>query len=92
VDGLARDQLRMIAEQTGGRMYSPRGAEDLSRVYSEIADDLKRQYQIAYSPGHHGRDGKWHEIRVRIKNTEGASVRTRTGYVAKSDPADSQPK
>jgi hypothetical protein len=53
----ARDQLQMIADQTGGRMHSPRAVRDMRGVYSEIADDLRIQYRIGYSPSNAAHDG-----------------------------------
>ncbi len=77
---LAMKQLRMIADQTGGRMYSPRRIEELSGIYSEIASDLRNQYQLGYNPTNLSQDGRWREIRVTIRNHPEAVVRTRKGY------------
>ncbi len=83
----AREQLLTIAEQTGGRMYTPDRIEDLSRVYSEIADDLRIQYQLGYNSTNRAHDGRWREIRVTVSNRPDAVVRTRKGYYARKDPA-----
>ncbi len=80
---LAMKQLLMIAEQTGGRMYSPRRIEELSGIYSEIANDLSIQYLLGYNPANTARDGRWREIRVKIRNHPEAVVRTRKGYYAR---------
>jgi len=82
---IAREQLLTLAEQTGGRMYTPRRIEELSRVYSEIADDLRIQYQLGYNSTNRARDGRWREIRVQVKNHTGAVVRTRKGYYARKE-------
>lgn len=87
----ALKQLRMIAEQTGGRFYSPGRIEELSRVYSGIADDLRIQYQLSYSSTNHKYDGRWREIRVQIKNHPKAVVRTRKGYYARKQALLSAP-
>jgi VWFA-related protein len=76
----AMNQLRLIAEQTGGRFYSPGRIEELSGVYTQIADDLRVQYQLSYSSTNHKNDGRWREIRVQVKNHPRAVVRTRKGY------------
>ncbi len=80
---VAMKQLRMIADQTGGRMYSPRKIEQLSGIYSEIASDLSNQYQLGYNPANTAPDGRWREIRVKIRNHPEAVVRTRKGYYAR---------
>jgi VWFA-related protein len=82
---LAMKQLQMIADQTGGRMYRPRKIEELSGIYSQIAGDLRIQYQLGYNPSNHAHDGRWREIRVEVKGHPGAVVRTRKGYFAKKD-------
>ncbi len=81
----ARLQLQAIADQTGGRMYSPRAIQDLSNVYGEIADDLRVQYWLGYSSTNTSMDGSWREIRVAVKNRRDAVVRTRKGYYARAD-------
>jgi Ca-activated chloride channel homolog len=79
----ARERLQMIADQTGARMYSPRVVRDLWGVYSEIADDLRIQYRIGYSPTNSSHDGSWRAIRVRVRNKPDAVARTRRGYFAR---------
>ncbi len=78
----ARRQLQAIADQTGGRMYSPRDIYDLDRVYSEIADDLRVQYTLVYASDRGVQDGAWREIRVEIRDRRELVVRTRRGYYA----------
>ncbi len=82
---VAIKQLRAIADQTGGRMYSPRRIEELAGIYSEIARDLRVQYQLGYNPTNRTSDGRWREIRVKIKDHPEASVRTRRGYYARKE-------
>ncbi len=81
----AREQLKQIADQTGGRMYSPIKIDELSRAYSEIADDLRIQYQIGYNPANHIHDGKWRRIRVELDGRPDVVIRTRRGYYARKD-------
>jgi VWFA-related protein len=83
----ARNQLQEIADQTGGRMYAPHKIEELSGVYSEIADDLRVQYQLGYNSTNRSRDGAWREIRVQVAGHPDAVVRTRKGYYARKDSA-----
>ncbi len=81
----ARNQLQEIADQTGGRMYSPHKIDELSGVYTEIADDLRIQYQLAYNSTNRAHDGAWREIRILVDNHPEAVVRTRKGYYAPKD-------
>ena len=74
------DALREITDDTGGRTEIVRGFGDLDSATARIADELSRQYALSYaSTGK--RDGKWHAIRVSVKNKD-FSVRARRGYVA----------
>ena len=83
----AREQLMLISEQTGGHMYTPDRIEDLSRVYGEIADDLRIQYQLGYNSTNRAQDGKWREIHVQVPGHPEAVVRTRKGYYARHEPS-----
>jgi len=73
----------MIADQTGGRMHSPHRIDDLSRVYGEIALDLRVQYQLGYNSTNRARDGRWRQIQVKIDGHPEAMVRTRKGYYSR---------
>jgi len=77
----------MIADQTGGRMYSPLRIEHLANVYSEIADDLRIQYGLAYNSSNTAQDRRWREIKVRVRSQPDAVARTRRGYYAGRDRA-----
>jgi VWFA-related protein len=81
----AREQLMIIAEQTGGRMYSPNRIGDLSRVYAEIAEDLRIQYLLSYTSTNTARDGTWRAISVQVMDRPDFAVRTRKGYFARTD-------
>lgn len=82
---IAREQMEMIAEQTGGRIYSPRRIEDLAHTYSEIADDLRIQYRLGYNSTNRKPQGGWHSVGVKIEGRPEAVARTRKGYYARPD-------
>ena len=86
----AREQLMLISDQTGGRMYSPVKIDQLAGIYSEIADDLRILYQLGYNSTNWVHDGKWRNIRVEVQNNREAVIRTRRGYFAtqKDSPAE----
>ncbi len=72
--------LRDLTDDSGGRTEIVRDATDLDPATAGIADELSRQYYLAYpSPGH--RDGQWHAIDVEVHDTR-HRVRARRGYVA----------
>jgi len=78
----AREQLEEIADQTGGRMYSPRRPQDLANAYAQVAGDLRIQYLLSYASSNPERDGSWRAIRVQVRDHPEAVVRTRKGYYA----------
>jgi Ca-activated chloride channel family protein len=75
--------LRRLTQDTGGLAYFPTGAEDLPRIYREVADELTTQYLVAYTPTNNAHDGKWRRLNVRV-NRPDVVARTRTGYYAPS--------
>jgi Ca-activated chloride channel homolog len=73
--------LRQFARATGGRAIFVERASQLAPVYNQIADELASQYTIAYVPSAGRRDGKWHDITVKV-NRQNHAARTRAGYLA----------
>ena len=72
--------LRDLTDDSGGRTEVIRGAGDLDAATASIADELSRQYFLAYpAPGH--ADGQWHEIEVELRDPR-LRVRARRGYIA----------
>ena len=78
------DTLRIMAEQTDGRAILNRN--DLTLAMKQIVRDASAYYLLGYSSASAPTDGKFHEIRVRIRRP-GVQVRARKGYWAVS-PAD----
>ncbi len=72
--------LRDLTDDSGGRTEIIRDPRDLNPSTASVADELSKQYYLGYaSPAK--RDGKWHSIRVEVKN-RAYRVRARRGYVA----------
>lgn len=72
--------LRDLTDDSGGRTEIIRSARDLDPATASIADELSRQYYLGYQAGA-TRDGKWHSIRVEVRNPA-LRVRARRGYIA----------
>ena len=72
--------LRDITDDSGGRTEVIRSAQDLDEATAWIADELSKQYYIGY-PAAAAKDGRWHTIRVEVRNPH-YRVRARRGYVA----------
>ena len=74
-------QLRGFAEKTGGRFIATPGGQAMRDAFASIADELGKQYTIAYRPVNQKRDGKWRTLEVKL-NRDDLVVRTRKGYRA----------
>lgn len=78
----ARTRLELLANRTGGRLHEIRSLSDLSKLYAQVAADLRTLYSIAYQPPNPGsHDGKWREIRVEIARAD-LVASTKPGYYA----------
>lgn len=91
-EGVDRDVLRTVAERTGGRAFFPKKEVDLKTVFTEIEQELRTQYLIAYSSTNKKRDGSYRQMRIDITNPQlqkdQVKLRHRPGYFAKrlADP------
>jgi VWFA-related protein len=71
--------LTRIAEETGGRIFLPERFDDLSAAYQQVAEELRSQYVIFYTPSRAERDGKYRAVRVKVKRPN-CRAATRFGY------------
>jgi len=79
----ARTRLEVLANRTGGRLHEIHRLDDLSRLYAEVAADLRTLYTVVYQPPNPGvRDGKWRTIRVEVARGE-LVASTKPGYYAR---------
>lgn len=75
----SQDTLRMLSENTDGRAIVNRN--DLAAGMKQIVRDSSAYYLVGYNSTQAPTDGKFHEIRVRVKRP-GTQVRARKGYWA----------
>ena len=74
-----QDTLRLLAEETDGRAIVNRN--DVSPGLAQIVRDQSAYYLLGYSSSEAPTDGKFHEIKVRVKRSD-VNVRARKGYYA----------
>ncbi len=79
---MAREQLKRIADETGGTMFKADRAEDLEGVYQRVASELQTLYSVSYNPADKDYDGKWRNVDVKVKQG-GAMARTKRGFYAR---------
>jgi Ca-activated chloride channel family protein len=73
--------LAELTSATGGRLYKPTSFADLERTYSEVAEELRQQYTLYYSPINIKRDGQFRRVRVETSD-DVHRVSARIGYYA----------
>ncbi len=83
LDALAASErnMELLTRSTGGRLYKPASFNDLERQYAEVAEELRHQYAIYYSPLNKKRDGGFRRVRVETTNEQNR-VSARIGYFA----------
>jgi VWFA-related protein len=81
--GNTMDTLRVLAENTDGRAIVNRN--DFAEAMKQIIRDSSAYYLIGYNSTQAPTDGKFHEIKVRVKGRSGLQVRARRGYWAYTD-------
>ncbi len=81
----ALDQSEQLLEQltaaTGGRLYKPHSFNALESTYAEVADELRHQYALYFTPLNRNRDGAFRRVRVETTNPVYHPL-TRVGYFA----------
>jgi VWFA-related protein len=80
-----RRKLNELAQETGGRSFFIRRAQELEDVYEEIEQELRSQYLLAYNSdrpataaGESG-EGAFREVEVQVQGS-GLKARTISGY------------
>ncbi|PYS80921.1 MAG: hypothetical protein DMF70_10045 [Acidobacteria bacterium] len=93
--GINEGALKKITEHTGGRAYFPRNERELRDSFTQIQNDMREQYLVAYSSSNKTRDGLYRRVAIEIVNSEtrkeNLRLNYRPGYFAKS-PDSAQPK
>jgi Ca-activated chloride channel family protein len=74
--------LNRFANETGGGFFDLKKDADLNSSFTRIAQELRSQYLLGFSPA--ALDGKVHKLEVRVKRT-GLKARSRRSYVATAE-------
>jgi VWFA-related protein len=77
----SEQKLEQIAELTGGKLYKPQSFDALDAVYAEVAEELRHQYALYYTPLNKAQDGGFRRVRVDMANSTYHAT-TRVGYFA----------
>ena len=78
---VGKKYLEDLAAYTGGKLYRPEATPGgLSAAFEGIAEELRDQYAIGYSPTEDGKPGERREIKVRV-NRPDVIVQARDSYI-----------
>jgi VWFA-related protein len=76
-----RKTLEKIATRTGGRYIEAKKKDNLEEIYGQIAEELRGQYLLTYTPDLVDKEGGFHKVLLK-SNNDNYLVVTREGYYA----------
>jgi VWFA-related protein len=84
VDG--KKILDQISRETGGRLYEVSKKQAIDQIYDSIAEELRTQYNLGYTPDKTNTETGYHKISLAAKQKD-LVVQTRDGYYAEQKTA-----
>jgi VWFA-related protein len=81
----AHDDLESLSEETGGIAYFPKSLDEVDRIASDVARDIRNQYVVGYHSTRSATLGGYRAVHVEAASPahKHLTVRTRHGYYAK---------
>jgi len=73
------ENLKILAEATGGRAFFPVKLDDVVAAFTDIQDELRSQYMISYRPDQFVANGQFRPIQIVADNKK-FKVRAKRGY------------
>jgi VWFA-related protein len=73
--------LQKFSGETGGRVIQVKNENETSLAFQHIANELRTQYLLGYTPTNTKLDGTFRKISVKVPNRD-AKVNARRGYYA----------
>jgi VWFA-related protein len=73
------DNLKMLAEATGGRAFFPVKLDDVVAAFADIQNELRSQYSISYRPDNFAANGQFRQIQI-VADSKKYKVRAKKGY------------
>ncbi len=78
----AQRALKQLTDATGGLVYYPKELAEVEPLALRVAQEIRNQYIIAYTPAIQELDGSFRQIKVSVNGPGRPQVRTRNGYYA----------
>lgn len=73
--------LERLSKETGGRLYEVSKKQALDQIYDSIAEELRTQYSLGYTPDKANFQSGYHRVQLTTKRKD-LTVQTRDGYYA----------
>jgi VWFA-related protein len=74
--------MKKLTQETGGRVIEVGNKIDkLRQAFDQIAQELRSQYNIGYTPTNTVRDGGFRKVEIKSKQGE-YKIQSRSGYYA----------
>jgi len=81
IDG--KKVLERMCGETGGRVFEVKGKKTVDAIYTQIAEELRAQYRLGFTPTAEGASEGYHQIALTLAGPEAKdkdTVQTRDGY------------
>jgi len=75
------EALQKYSESTGGRVFTVSPKLSLREIFAEIAQDLRLQYELGYTPPRETQPNSYHKLELKAKDKK-LSVQARKGFFA----------
>ncbi len=77
-----RKILFRMSTETGGRLFEMSKKLPVAEIYKQIAEELRSQYRLGYTPDAETASDGYHTIDLRLKRSDAKdlSIQTRDGY------------
>lgn len=72
--------LQQMSNETGGRFFEARNKGNIAELYSQIAEELRSQYRLGYTPDATISSDGYHRVELTIPGQKNDHVQTRDGY------------
>ena len=76
-----RARMEQLAEVSGGSIAFPKTDEDVIPMYEQIAHGMETSYSLSYVSSNTEREGRSHNIEVRLRDANLRVRQSRTSYV-----------
>jgi len=76
-------EMKKMTQETGGRVIEVGNNFDkLKEAFDQIAQELRSQYSIGYTPTNTARDGAFRKIEIHVATNKDLKIQSRNGYYA----------